>query len=315
VVVAGRAGMLHELEWVEGEERFLTADATARGWKLHLSARTALVPRPLFLRLLAGVEVLPGGLGAQAGAPARPSALPTSPQGLVRAVYLRPTDWPERPDYSLVIGKAFQHVQLWFQDQVGGGATFALHDPIVEALNTGHDSAWYSTNAVPGTDPSLYFWRNVLADAFALTPGQFWDPSNRWIYYIGAGSLCGQIGGAGTSGVSVLPINDLKGLTRQRGAWPCPSEQWVDYSVCRWVGGLAHELAHSLDVPHPPGCEDSDSATPCPDTLMYWGYLAYPDTGLLESEKAILRSSTFFDVQVLRQTRFGCTKLFSAPGW
>jgi hypothetical protein len=48
---------------------------------------------------------------------------------------------------------------------------------------------------------------------------------------------------------------------------------------------------------------------------MYLGYLVYPDTGLLESEKAILRNSTFFDVQDLRLTRFGCSKLFSAPGW
>ncbi len=215
-----------------------------------------------------------------------------------------------------MIGKAFQHIQLWLQDELGDGVTFALHDPVVEAFDTPHAASWYSTHEVAGADPYLRFWRNVLADAFDLTPGKFNDPANRWIYYVGAGPTCGQIGGAGTSGVSVLPINDLKGLTRQRGEWPCTWETWIDCSVCRWVGGLAHELAHSWDVPHPPGCEDSDPATPCPETLVWLGYLSYPDTLLLESDKELLRASPFFDQRGnLGLMRFDCSKLFSAPGW
>ena len=58
------------------------------------------------------------------------------------------------------------------------------------------------------------------------------------------------------------------------------------------LGGLAHEIAHTLDVPHPPGCDDR---LPTCDygALMGDGYEDYPDTYFRDDDKETLRRSPF----------------------
>jgi hypothetical protein len=130
----------------------------------------APVPKPSEVKATGGspLEILrkPGGLD-----------VPT-----VRVVYLVPADREVRADYEQVIEAAIRHLQLWHADQIDpkhARTTFRLHDPIVEVRKTVHAAAWYASN--PNlADPSLWFWFNALADAFAAAGGGFDDPLNRW---------------------------------------------------------------------------------------------------------------------------------------
>jgi hypothetical protein len=199
----------------------------------------------------------------------------------VRTAYLVPSDRTYNRQYELGIINAFADLQGWYAGELGG-PTFVLHDPIVEVYNTPHASTYYSTNPSGPADPFvLWFWANTIADAFSLTGASFNDPDHAWIFYIDAEPAAGQIGGAGTSGVAVLPEHDLRGLI---GADPQP--------VSRWIGGLGHELGHAFGLPHPPACEAGGPACPM-QALMWLGYITYPDAFLLPEDKATLFASRF----------------------
>jgi hypothetical protein len=64
-------------------------------------------------------------------------------------------------------------------------------------------------------------------------------------------------------------------------------------------GKLGHEIGHTLNVSHPPGCEaplgDCDSAS-----IMWLGYTVYPATCFGSRDVATLKGSRFMNVQ-----RFG----------
>ncbi len=235
-----------------------------------------------------------------------------SAQPQVRIVYLVPTDRVANATYVSTLQNAAQHLQVWYRDQMGNGKTFRLHDPIVEVVNASHDAAWYSTNPVKGFD--LWFWNNVLSDAFALTGGMFDDPNNRWIYYIDADPDCGQLGGGGTSGVAVLPANDFRGLAGEANIPPCSGEAPDNAGVCRWVGGLGHELGHAFDLPHPPECEDADPNTVCPsDALMWLGFRSYPTAQLLPEDITFLNGLPFFALHDPVTPLFDCSCLTQCP--
>lgn len=212
----------------------------------------------------------------------------------VRLVYLVPTDRSVQPCAVDAITNAGLHLQAWFQQQMGNEMTFTLHDPVVEVIGTSHVASWYSTNGTG--DQAGRFWTNALADGFALTGGSFNDPRNRWIYYIDADPACGQVVG-GTSGVALLPANDIRGLTGQQNSDPCGGPP-DNTGLCRWIGGLGHELGHALGLPHPIACEDNDLTTECPaNTLMWTGYATYPSATLLPENIVMLNQSPFFTVQ------------------
>jgi len=116
---------------------------------------------------------------------------------VVRVVYLVPADRTFRSKYSRRIKAAIANVQVWYQEQMGDEKTFRLPHLPVHVVRTNHTAAWYGTSPVNGADASLWFWFNVLADAFSATGAEFFDPTNRWIFYIDADPLCGQAIGAG----------------------------------------------------------------------------------------------------------------------
>ena len=199
----------------------------------------------------------------------------------VRTAYLVPSDRTYSSEYELAIIDALENLQDWYAGELGG-LTFALHDPVVEVFNTPHPADYYATNQSNANDPfSLWFWANTITDAFSLTGAGFNDPAHAWIFYIDAEPAAGQIGGAGTSGVAVLPEHDLRGLI---GGDPLP--------VSRWVGGLGHELGHAFGLPHPAECEAQSPACPS-QALMWLGYLTYPDTFLLPDDRSTLLASRF----------------------
>jgi hypothetical protein len=199
---------------------------------------------------------------------------------IVRVVYLFPSDASPRQDCILAINKAIKHLQQWYLAQMGNGKTFALTKPIVEVIQTKHKAKWYAKH--PAGEYHLWFWNNVLVDAFALTGATFNDPNFTWIFYIDAENDPNQYGGAGTQGVAVLPQHDLDGLMG------LSSEP-----IMRWIGGLGHELGHAFGLPHPPGCEQ-DQSLPESQCLMYLGMYQYPNTFLLAQDKEKLNQTRFF---------------------
>jgi hypothetical protein len=204
----------------------------------------------------------------------------------VRVLYLVPKHKHPRPTYARAIRRAIRSVQAWYQRELAYGNTFGLNDPVVEVFTTPHRASWYQ-----GQLGRNDFFFNVLHDATALAG----EPTGSfaWVIYIDAHPACGQIGGAGIPGFAVLPANDLRGLTDQPILPRCPDEQPDLAGVCRWVGGLGHELGHAFGLPHPAGCEEGSPT--CPSAAMMWlGFREYPSTFLLEEDKLILDQSPLF---------------------
>jgi hypothetical protein len=210
----------------------------------------------------------------------------------VRVVFLGTYDRAVEPDYVSAIGYAFINHQAFYQGQLGSGFAFSLHSPIVEVFQTSHAASFYSTG---GNATQIGFWNSVLGDGFALSGGGFNDPNNRWIYYVDADPVCGQVTG-GTSGVALLPANDLRGLTGQPNVPPCAGQPPDLNGPCRWVGGLGHELGHAFGLPHPPGCDQGTCSEFARHSLMYLGYIDYPNTYFLDEDKAALLATGFFSV-------------------
>jgi hypothetical protein len=226
---------------------------------------------------------------------------------VVRIIYLVPSDRPVRDDYTRRLDSAIGHVQIWLRNELGDDLSFSTNKKPVEVVQTSHAASWYSQT--PTGDFAVWFFNNVIADAFALTGAEFNDPSNIWVFYIDAEPACGQLTG-GVAGVAVLPQHDLRGLAGEENIPTCPTDPVDTAGVCRWVGGLGHELGHALGLPHPLACEDGDPSTECPsDTLMWLGYITYPDTYLLESDKTFLENSSFISPVHIRRSLPACSKL------
>lgn len=219
-----------------------------------------------------------GAASAQAQTPPR-----------VRVVYLIPEDRPLVAAYEKALRSAIESLRMWFGNETGG-PTFALSDPVVDVVRTPNTASWYAEHPAD-PDPSLWFFRNVTHEAFALLGASFDDPENVWLLYVDADPACGQRVG-GTSHVAVLPANDLRGLAGRAQVATCPGEAIEQAPVPRWIGGMGHELGHALGLSHPPGCDEG--APGCQDrALMFYGYLRYPSTFLLPAEVAALRASPF----------------------
>jgi len=103
--------------------------------------------------------------------------------------------------------------------------------------------------------------------------------------------LCRQAVG-GTTRVTVLPANDLRGLVGQPNVPLCPGQRPDVHRPCRWVGGHGHELGHPLGLSHPPVCH---SARSCPDDALMWmRFPNYPDTPPLPEDKPSPNANPFF---------------------
>lgn len=225
----------------------------------------------------------------------------------VRFVYLIPADKTYKEEYKAAIADAALHLQDFYQKEMGNGTTFTLNNPIVEVYQTSNTASWYSTN--PRGGYASWFVNNTLWDGFAATGGYLGDPNNRWLFYIDADLACGQgIGANGnptSGGWAVLAANDLRGLTGLENVPECGGnpDRGGKY---RWIGGLGHELAHTWDLPHPPGCEQGNcqGGQTAYNSLMWIGYAYYPNTYLLAENKQQLAATGYFSVLDLRAPQF-----------
>ncbi|HSK70319.1 MAG TPA: BACON domain-containing carbohydrate-binding protein, partial [Pyrinomonadaceae bacterium] len=218
----------------------------------------------------------------------------------MRVVYLAPSDKAIRNDYKAAVAEAINHLQGFYKQELDNNYAFSLNSTVVEAYQTTHTASWYSTNqSRPNASQSSWFWENALADGFQLTGGGFNDPNNRWIFYIDADSACGQVIG-GTSGVALLAANDFRGLIGEQNIPSCSNQSPDTGGKYRWIGGLGHELGHSFNLPHPPGCGGSGPNYGCAggafaaNSLMWVGYAFYPNTYFLPEDKTALLNTGFF---------------------
>jgi hypothetical protein len=209
----------------------------------------------------------------------------------VRVIYLVPAD--RSPRHAAVIGmqRAIRHLQVWYRNALGTGKTFMISFPSVRVVQTSHPASWYATNAA-GSNRASWFWDNTLRDGFQLTGGRFHDSDDIWVYYIDAAPAPGQTVGA-TARVAVLPSRDVRGVAGGDSA----------QGICRWVGGLGHELGHAFGLSHPPDRTRT--------ALMWTGMRAYPRTALTASDKQILGRSPFFADLGVTTRLFDCASLTS----
>ena len=269
---------------------------------LSMRRVSSSLTRSRLARFLGGVLLIGLGLLSTSDPTLRADS-PKAPGKVVRVVYLVPTDRTVRDDYVDRLEAAIEHLQIWFRNEMGDGTTFDVNKRPVEVVQASQPAAWYSTN--PAGDYPLWFWNNVLSDAFALTGGAFSDPNNIWAFYIDSDPGCGQAVGA-AAGVVLLPANDFRGLAGEANLPPCAGQPPDTAGICRWVGGLGHELGHAFGLPHPQGCEAGDPV--CPSNALLWlGYITYPQTFLLESDKETLAQSPFFSSVHLRRSLPECS--------
>jgi hypothetical protein len=256
----------------------------------------------------AGLAVLlvAAGLSCQQDHPAEPSASrdpayrQASSSHLVHVIYLVPSDREVRKDYARAIERAIEHLQIWYAQELGTGESFSLAKPVVEVQRLSQPASYYTS--------TTNFFLDVLFEAFALTGGSFFDPDDIWIYYIDADPACNQGTGA-AAGVALLPANDLRGLAGEPVINVCTGEVEPDLGVCRWVGGLGHELGHAFGLPHPPECEPEVTAS-CPHKALLWlGYLTYPDAFLTAADRATLAESPFFEAVHVKTKLPDCGKV------
>lgn len=205
----------------------------------------------------------------------------------VRLVYLVPSDRNPNERYRSQMERAIRELQDFYRRQLGG-KTFSLNTPVVEVVRTNHPVSWYTLDA-PASSSAGRFWESVTQDGLDLLHGSFDDPENRWIFYIDADPLCGQYVG-GTSGVALLPANDLRGLACEDNIPSCSGGADLG-KLCRWVGGLGHLVGLSFNLPHPEAGTCPDGDRNCDHALMLFGYTTFPDAYLLPSDKSSLLTS------------------------
>jgi hypothetical protein len=249
-------------------------------------------------RLLIVLPITLLALGACQDHPTSPVVRPLESRGgssntnVVHVIYLVPSDRSVQKGYEKRLKRAMENLQIWYRNALSTGESFSLAKRIVQVYRTPHTASWYATQP-NDCSATLIFWCNTLDEGFALTRGMFNDPHNIWVFYIDSDPACGQAVG-GTSGVALLPANDLRGLAGQTTSNVCTGAPEPDQGVNRWVGGLGHELGHAFGLPHPAECDPVQTAS-CPlQSIMWFGYLTYPDAFLTDDEKTFLEASPFF---------------------
>lgn len=201
----------------------------------------------------------------------------------VRVLYVVPSDRKFRDEYSRGISDGIVDIQGWYRQQLDG-LTFDVYSVVPERCHLRRDEDYYSRGNV---------WEKVLRDVQSCAPVSDGGSRFRWVLYVDVEESCDEPHelGRGGDGVTMMPSNDLAGLSNPGPYTYCDEGPWMG-TLGRWRGGTAHELAHTLSVPHPPGCEEG-LPTCDREALMWLGYGDYPDTYFRDDEKAILRRSAF----------------------
>lgn len=221
-------------------------------------------------------------------------APPKLGHAVTRFIYAHPSDRPFRADYLEAVRGSALSLRSWYAQQLGGDVSATLAESVVVSVALDQPANYYRTHDSGGS-PFMRWWDNVLQELQAKTGARFFDRDSAWVFLVDAPVGCGQLGGAGTSSITLMPDNDLRGLLGDvfldcEGV-PQPG---LTFTPARWIGGQGHELGHAYGLPHPPGC---DKGLPeCDAGALMWAgfYGGYPDaTYLRADDKRVVRQSPF----------------------
>jgi len=210
----------------------------------------------------------------------------TTSSSRVRLAYLIPSDRTYDPDVAWGIERAARHLQIFYQQQLGGDHTFTLHYPVVEVVRSAQPASYFAPNAFYGVGDEVKTLLNATGDGLA----------NVWAVYF---DVVPTSATGGLTGLATLPHGDVVGI---KGGDPTQP-------ISRWVGGLGHELGHAFGLPHPDGCDANQSLPDC-SSLMYLGYLTYPNTYLAAVQKPLLTNGQFVSTAVTTTS-----DLFDTNAW
>ncbi len=220
--------------------------------------------------------------------PSQPPPRPAATTGTVRLIYAIPADREFNQVYADSIQEAIENVQAWYEGELAG-ATYRLYDTIPEVCHLEEDEAWFLEERGSSI---ITVWRRLVEGLQDCGPIHGGREAHHWVVYAdidecsdGGGPPFGL--GRGWDGLTMMGRWDLQGLTDRQFiqcGWDGPQP------LGRWHGGLAHELTHTWNIPHPPGCDEGLPTCDYP-ALMAGGYTTYPDTYLREDEKAVLLAS------------------------
>jgi hypothetical protein len=197
-------------------------------------------------------------------------------------VYLAPADRPARDDSRAAIADAARQLQTWWAGQLGG-PTFRLAADPVEVCSSTRPASWFSVHP----------WQQVTSELAACVPWRYDDPQYRWVVYADVSPACGDPDRIAetTRGVTILGEQELLGISGVLTTTdPCGRTDTEPRG--RWIGGLGHELGHALGLSHPPGCDDGLPGCDV-DSLMWTGYVTWPDAHLGPAEQAALVGNPF----------------------
>jgi hypothetical protein len=208
----------------------------------------------------------------------------------VHMVYLLPSDVAYDPLVALGMDRAIRNLQIWYQEELENGKTFSINFPVITVLHSTHPASYFAVSS----------WTRATDEVFTALGGMFYDQSAIWNIYLPVATD----GQGGSASVALLGENDVLGIS---------GEDTGGFTIARWVGGLGHEMGHAFGLPHPPGCTGGDIAGDC-SSLMYLGYLTYPNTFLAAADKEQLNQSPFFSASVAVTSRlFNADVLRPAP--
>ncbi len=246
--------------------------------------------RMLLLQALFACQLVSAcGGGGEAGASSaiEQKVLGAQEEKTVRFIYFHPADTGVRATYKSAIERAAVSIQDWYAQRLEG-RSIRLASPSVETCQGREPASYYATQS----------WSRVAAAVKDCIPEFAWnDSAHRWVIYADVRHQCGgkESLGASAQGVAILPAQDLQGVSGEEAiidACGAAIPYVGSAGISRWIGGLGHELGHALGLPHPEGCEQGASGCDA-GSLMWLGYVSFPNIELRDAERAALKASPF----------------------
>lgn len=214
--------------------------------------------------------------------------VPELAKGTLRAIYAYPTDRTESDEYRQAVQVSIEHLQGWFQQQLGG-ETFSIYGAQPEVCALPRDSSYYLDES----------WTRIQTDIQSCVPAGFGDPDHDWVIFADVVHGCDLPGylDAGGDTLAMLQRSALEGLAGRDAGFDACGRPRTKADMARWIGLVGHEIGHTLGLPHP--CDTYQAGCDV-GSLMWEGPLTYPAAYFAAPERAILRSHHFINAQ-----RFG----------